>query len=59
MFVSGGLGYRNKGMFIDVSYVLGINKDISFPYRLSDKANTFALVKGNGGNIAITGGFKF
>jgi hypothetical protein len=59
MFVSGGLGYRNKGMFIDLAYVLGLDRDISFPYRLPDKANTFALVKGNGGNIAVTAGFKF
>jgi hypothetical protein len=59
MFISGGLGYRNKGMFIDLAYVYGLNRDISFPYRLPDKANTFALVKGNGSNIAITGGFKF
>jgi hypothetical protein len=59
MFISGGLGYRNKGMFIDLAYVLGLNRDISFPYRLPDKANTFALVKGNGGNIAVTAGIKF
>ncbi len=59
MFITGGLGYRNKGMFIDVAYVLGINKDISFPYRLSDKANTFAMVNGNAGTISVTGGFKF
>jgi hypothetical protein len=59
MFISGGLGYRNKGMFIDLAYVLGLTRDVSFPYRLPDKANTFALVKGNGGNIAVTAGFKF
>ena len=59
MYVSGGLGYRNKGMFIDVSYMLALNKDVNFPYRLPDKANTFALVKGGGGNLAVTAGFKF
>jgi hypothetical protein len=59
MFISGGLGYRNKGMFIDLTYVLGLNQDVNFPYRLPDKANTFALVKGTGGNIAATVGFKF
>jgi hypothetical protein len=59
MFISGGLGYRNKGMFIDLAYVHGLQKDVNFPYRLPDKANTFALVKGNGGNISATIGFKW
>jgi len=59
MFLSGGLGYRNKGVFIDLTYVHSLTNDISFPYRLPDKANTFAEVKGTGGNIAVTAGFKF
>lgn len=59
MYLSGGLGYRNKGFFIDATYVYNLSNDINFPYRLSDKANTFALVKGKGSNIAITTGFKF
>jgi hypothetical protein len=59
MFVSGGLGYRNKGVFIDLTYVHSLTTDVSFPYRLPDKANTFAEVKGTGGNIAVTAGFKF
>ena len=59
MFVSGGVGYRNKGLFIDLTYVQSIINDINFPYRLPDKANTFATIKGMGGNIAITAGIKF
>ncbi len=59
MYVSGGLGYRNKGFFLDLTYVHSLVNDISFPYRLPDKANTFALVKGTGGNVAVTAGFKF
>lgn len=59
MYVSGGLGYRNKGFFLDFTYVHSLTNDINFPYRLYDKANTFALVKGTGGNIAVTAGFKF
>ena len=59
IFLSGGLGYRNKGFFVDLSYVHSISNDVSFPYRLTDKANTFAMVKGTGGNIAATLGFKF
>lgn len=58
MFISGGVGYRNAGMFIDLTYIHGLHKDVSFPYRLPDKANTFATVKGGGGNIALTVGFK-
>ena len=59
MFLSGGLGYRNKGFFIDLSYVHSLTDDVNFPYRLPDKANTFATVKGTGGNVAVTTGFKF
>lgn len=57
-YISGGLGYRNKGFIIDLAYVYGIQKDVNFPYRLSDKANTYAMVKGNAGNIVLTAGFK-
>jgi hypothetical protein len=59
MFVSGGLGYRNKGMFIDLTYVHQLNKDVNFPYRLSPpRQNTFAVLKENGGNLMLTVGFK-
>lgn len=58
MNVSGGLGYRNKGIFIDLTYVQSLNNDVNFPYRLTDKANTFADVKGRNGNIYLTVGFK-
>ncbi len=58
MFISGGLGYRNAGIFIDLTYVHGITKDVNFPYRLPDKANTFANTKTTGSNIMLTLGFK-
>jgi hypothetical protein len=58
MFVSGGLGYRNAGIFIDLTYVHALQKDVNFPYRLPDKANTFATTKGRGGNVMLTFGFK-
>ncbi|MEP7371797.1 MAG: aromatic hydrocarbon degradation protein [Chitinophagaceae bacterium] len=58
MFISGGLGYRNAGIFIDLTYVHGLQKDVNFPYRLPDKANTFATTKGAGGNVMLTVGFK-
>ena len=56
---SGGLGYRNHGMFIDLTYVHSWMKDVNFPYRLTDKANTFAEQKNQRGNIMMTVGFKF
>jgi hypothetical protein len=58
MYLSGGLGYRNAGIFIDLAYVHALQKDIDFPYRLPDKANTFATTKGSGGNVMLTVGFK-
>ena len=59
MLLSGGLGYRNKGVFVDVTYVHNITKDVNFPYRLEDRANTFATVKQQKGNVVATIGFKF
>ncbi|MEP6746087.1 MAG: hypothetical protein ABJB86_00090 [Bacteroidota bacterium] len=59
MFLSGGIGYRNQGFFVDITYIHSLINDINFPYRLSDKANTFATIKGTGESIAITAGIKF
>ncbi len=56
---TGGLGYRNHGMFIDLAYVHNFNRDVNFAYRLNDKANTFAEQTGSKGNIVATLGFKF
>jgi len=58
-FISGGVGYRDKGVFLDLTYVYGMQKDVNFPYRLSDRANTFANVKGTSGNVLLTAGLKF
>jgi hypothetical protein len=59
LFASGGLGYRNKGVFVDLTYVHRLNKDVNFPYRVnSPRANTFADLKDNGGNVILTVGFK-
>jgi hypothetical protein len=59
MLLSGGIGYRNKGRFIDITYVHAISKDVHFPYRLEDRANTFATTRNVRGNIVATLGFKF
>jgi hypothetical protein len=55
---SGGIGYRNHGIFIDLTYVHNFTKDVNFPYRLSDKPNTFAMQQNTRGNIVMTVGFK-
>lgn len=55
---SGGVGYRNHGMFIDLTYAYSWNKDVSFPYRLNDMPNTFATERNKRGNLIITVGFK-
>lgn len=58
MQVAGGLGYRNHGIFVDLTYVHNLNKDVNFPYRLSDKQNTYAMQQNTRGNILMTVGFK-
>lgn len=59
MFISGGLGYRNKGVFVDLTYVHQLSKDVHFPYRLgAPRLNTFANLKESGGNVMLTVGFK-
>ena len=60
MNISGGLGYRNKGMFLDLTYVHSLNKDVHFPYRLeAPRSNTFATLNESNGNVLLTLGLKF
>lgn len=59
MNVSGGIGYRNKGIFLDLAYVQSIIKNVNFPYHVSEGPNTFATTKGSNGNVVMTLGFKF
>jgi hypothetical protein len=56
--VSGGVGYRNRGFFVDLTYVYSMAKDIHYPYLLEDKPNAPAFLKNNAGNIVATIGFK-
>ena len=56
--LSGGLGYRNKGMFVDLAYVHTMGKDVHFPYRLQTGAFSGAGIKNTGGNALLTLGFK-
>jgi len=56
--LSGGLGYRNKGFFVDLGYTYTMTKDVNFPYRLQYSAYSGANIKGSGSNILLTVGFK-
>ncbi len=58
LVLSGGLGYRNHGMFIDLAFAQTLVNDAQFAYRLNDKANTFAVQTGNIQNVMLTLGFK-
>jgi len=57
--LSGGLGYRNKGFFADLTYVHNINKDVHFPYRLQNAAYAGANIKSGISNVLMTLGWKF
>jgi hypothetical protein len=57
--ISAGLGYRDKGIFIDLTYVHSITTDSNFPYRLPPpQQNVYADVKSQIGQILLTLGFK-
>lgn len=60
MLLSGGLGYRNKGFFADLTYVHNITKDAQYPYRLADRNNPYyASLKQTTGIVSGTIGWKF
>jgi hypothetical protein len=59
MTFSGGIGYRNKGFFADLTYIHLINNDFDVPYRLQNSLTEFASVKQKTGNIMATIGVKF
>ncbi len=56
--LSGGLGYRNKGFFVDLTYVHAINRDVHFAYRLANSPYSGAAIKNINGNVLLTLGVK-
>ena len=58
LLLSGGLGYRNKGMFIDLTYVHNMTKDVYYAYRLQNAPFAPAKIKQTAGNAILTVGFK-
>ena len=59
MSISGGIGYRTNRHFIDFTVIKSTNRDVVFPYRLNDKANTFANMTGNQLIFNIGYGIRF
>ncbi len=59
MNLSGGIGYRDRGLFVDLTYIYGLSRDVDFPYRLADKANTYANLKNRNSSVLLTFGVKF
>ena len=57
--VTGGLGFRNKGFFIDLGYVHSLGKDVIFPYRLNNQSlMNNANIKSTNSRVLLTLGFK-
>lgn len=57
--LSGGLGYRNKGFFVDLTYMHVFLNQTNVPYYLNDKPSPIADGKNNLGNLILTFGMKF
>lgn len=55
---STGLGYRNKGFFVDLGYTHSFVNDVVFPYRLEANPVNPATIKGNNSRLVLTLGFK-
>lgn len=55
---SAGIGYRNRGFFMDVAYTYAHQKDVDYPYVLQDKPNNPAFLSNSGNYITVTFGFK-
>lgn len=58
LHLSGGLGYRNKGFFVDATYVHSITKDVNVAYRLQQAPYFNADLRNNTGKVLLTLGFK-
>lgn len=59
MNLSGGFGYRDKGRFLDVTYVHHIGRDGYYPYRLDNGFSPLANLSSGFGTLLLTFGFKF
>lgn len=56
--VTGGLGYRNRGIYIDLAYSYIIDNNNEYPYKLEGTNVAPARLSNRGHNMALTFGFK-
>jgi hypothetical protein len=56
---SGGMGFRTKGTFFDVSYSLGNHSEVYGLYAKTPGVNEVSLNAVNASNLMVTLGFKF
>jgi hypothetical protein len=54
-----GLGYRDKGIFFDLTYALTFGNDFHVPYLLVDNIYPLARNRFTNGQVLATVGFKF
>jgi hypothetical protein len=54
-----GLGYRDKGYFVDLTYAHTIGRDFHIPYLLTGNNYPFANNRFSNGQVVATVGFKF
>ncbi len=59
MLYSGGIGYRNHGMFADLTYVYGNLYNIDQPYLVAQNSPAPARITTGANNMLMTVGFKF
>jgi long-subunit fatty acid transport protein len=57
--ISGGLGIRHKGVFVDLTYLHQLSREGIFPYRLENGSFSPAAINNTLGNVVVTIGFKF
>lgn len=58
MQLSGGLGYRDRGIYVDLTYVHISGRDVHAPYRLANRSFPLARVQQQGAQVVLTVGFK-
>jgi hypothetical protein len=58
ILLSGGVGYRNKGFFVDLTYVHAFIQQNQVPYYLEQKPVPIADGKNNASNVVLTFGVK-
>ena len=57
--ITGGLGIREQGFFLDLAYVHSLQNSTNQPYQLSSETVESATVDTKNGNVVLSVGFKF